>query len=76
MIQKATVRRARMTGYQKKNRSTKGNIYLKKEWIGKHIMVMEHKEYSDLRFEAKATKFRKQIAKLIKRLERIKRITL
>jgi hypothetical protein len=53
MIKKATVRKARTTGYQGKNRTRKGNIYLSKEWIGQRVIVITLKEFLKQRREAK-----------------------
>lgn len=48
MIKKGIVRKARMTGYQKRLRRLKGNIFLKKEWIGRKVIVIPIVEFRKL----------------------------
>ena len=66
MIKKATVRRARMTGYQKKNRKVKGDVFLNKEWIGKRVIVVSLYEYVD---------FKKALRNALTRLKQIQRLS-
>jgi len=65
MIKRTTVRRARMTGYQKKNRRVKGNIYLNRKWVGKRVAIVLYQDLLQMNREIRTLK---RVIALIKRL--------
>ncbi len=65
MIKKAFIRRARMTGVSKRNRTPKGNIYFNQKWLGKKVAVVIYRDYIDTRREIK------RLTTIIKNLKRV-----